>query len=158
MFTPKISPSFVLAAGIAAANLVTTNLALAQDYYRWIDENGVTQYSQQPPEGHPDLQETSLAITPLTVGIQQSRDQDLPAQGSTEGVNQGDGSAADLLNSFGKDPEICAQALQSLQTMNEFENIVMTDPSTGNGVYLSESERAAEQVRLEGMRDYYCAN
>jgi hypothetical protein len=40
--------------------------------------------------------------------------------------------------------------------MNENENIVMTDPETGNGFYLSESERAAEQVRLENMRSYYC--
>ena len=40
--------------------------------------------------------------------------------------------------------------------MNEFENIVMTDPETGDGIYLSESERAAETIRLEGMRGYYC--
>ena len=62
------------------------------------------------------------------------------------------------LDSFGKDQEICEQVLQSLQTMNEFENIVMTDPETGNGIFLSESERTAEQERLIGMRNYYCAN
>jgi hypothetical protein len=40
--------------------------------------------------------------------------------------------------------------------MNEFENIVMTDPATGDGIYLSESERDVEKIRLDGMRGYYC--
>ena len=117
----------------------------------------MTQFSQQPPEGHPDLQEQSLGITPLTISIQENSEENPDAEAENnqpENLNTEIGSP---LNSYGKDPEICAQVLQSLQTMNEFENIVMTDPETGNGVYLSETERAAEQVRLENMRSYYCA-
>jgi hypothetical protein len=39
--------------------------------------------------------------------------------------------------------------------MNNFETIVMTDPTTGGGIDLSESERDAEKIRLDGMRGYY---
>ena len=129
----------------------------AQEYYQWIDENGVTQFSQQPPDGHPDLEEKQLDTTPLTLPIQNQNDSQT-AQTLTDNEQSDTVEQAFGLDSFGKDQEVCAQVLQSLQTMNEFENIVMTDPETGNGIFLSESERAAEQERLIGMRNYYCAN
>lgn len=120
-------------------------LASAQQYYRWVDENGVSHFSQNPP---PEQVSAEVGLLPRSALV---GDQNLPSE-STDEVSSGE----ETLNSFGKDPELCSQILQSLQTMNEHENIVMTDPETGNGFYLSESERAAEQIRLEDMRSYYC--
>lgn len=120
--------------------------ASAQQYYRWIDENGVSHFSQNPP---PEQASAEVGLLPQNALV---NDQHLQQAPEEDGLSNSEESLA----SFGKDPELCTQILQSLQTMNEHENIVMTDPETGNGIYLSESERAAEQVRLEDMRRYYC--
>lgn len=125
----------------AFAPLATT----AQTYYRWVDAEGVSHFSQNPP---PEGVDAELDLLPKSSAIDTT-----PKQTAAQQDQQG---VAESLNSFGKDPELCAQVLQSLETMNSYENIVMTDPTTGNGTYLSESERAAEKIRLEGMRDYYC--
>jgi hypothetical protein len=123
---------------------------IAQEYYRWVDADGVAHYSQQPPAENPEAEQQSLEQTPLTQAIANSEtSSETPETVNTDADYSG-------TSAYGKDPELCAQVLQSLQTMNEFENIVMTDPETGDGIYLSESERAAETIRLEGMRGYYC--
>jgi len=118
--------------------------ALSQEYYRWVDADGVSHFSQNPPpEGvlaEQALLPRNMPTTEVTV---------------EQNVAESEGDQ-ETLNSFGKDPELCTEVLQSLQTMNQYDNIVMTDPETGNGVYLSETERAAERVRLENMRSYYC--
>lgn len=118
----------------------------AQQYYRWVDADGVSHFSQSPP---PSDVEAERALLPRTSPVNATNTAVQEQQASS--VNSGE-----TLNSFGKDPDLCSQVLQSLQTMNEYENIVMTDPETGDGFYLSETERAAEKVRLENMRSYYC--
>jgi hypothetical protein len=120
--------------------------AEAQQYYRWVDADGVSHFSQNPP---PSDIEAERALLPRTSPVNASATAVPEEQAASA-------SSGETLNSFGKDPDLCSQVLQSLQTMNEYENIVMTDPDTGDGVYLSESERAAEKVRLENMRSYYC--
>lgn len=124
--------------------------ALAQEYYRWVDADGVAHFSQRPPAENPEVEQQSLEQTPLTLLIANTESSSETSETADVDADYSGTSA------FGKNPELCAQVLQSLQTMNEFENIVMTDPATGDGIYLSESERAAEKIRLENMRGYYC--
>ncbi|GEM_PF-1757226 len=115
----------------------------AQDYYRWTDAEGVSHYSQQPPAENPQAEQQTLEITPLTLAIQASPNSIAESVEPETETSDYTGTSA-----FGKDPELCAQVLQSLQTMNNFENIVMTDPATSHGIYLSESEREAEKILL----------
>ncbi len=134
-----------LICSLALLPTLTSISAVAQTYYRWVDAEGVSHFSQNPPPEGVDAEQNLL---PRTAAI------DTPQQEASAQTEQSEVPTS--LNSFGKDPELCAQVLQSLDTMNSYENILMTDPTTGDGIFLSESERAAEKIRLEGMRDYYC--
>lgn len=120
--------------------------SVSQEYYRWVDSDGVSHFSQNPPPDNIAAEQAALPQNALTT----------PANTAVQTDTQQPTNSGETLNSFGKDPQLCSQILQSLQTMNEHENIVMTDPDTGDGFYLSESERAAEKIRLENMRSYYC--
>ena len=130
---------------------------MSQEMYRWVDENGNLHFSQNPPVENQQAElirvETSRASSSTP-----SNSSAAAATGGNQAGNQTATAAAVTQGNpgYGKDPEMCSQILQSLQTMRTNENIVMTDPATGNGVYLSETERQAEIIRLQNMQSYYC--
>ena len=131
---------------------------LAQQYYRWVDERGVVHFSQTPP---PDISQAA----------EQARLQRLPEIGASRAPStttttgspsaqatpdDEPGNPQAMSQSFGKDPALCEQVLQSLDVLSRHETVVMTDPETGDGIYLSANERTAEIARLQNMRAYYC--
>lgn len=143
----------ILILSLAVALFVAAPAA-AQQYFRWVDENGVVHFGQTPPPGvKVDAQTGRLQPQP-NLAEAQTLQPGTAATAGTSSVPAGGAPQTDA--SFGKNAEMCAKATQSLATLNAHSTVVMTDPVTGNGVYLSDSERVAEIARLQNMQSYYC--
>lgn len=44
--------------------VLTNGVTVSAELYKWVDEHGVTQYSEQPPAGKADVQKLNLKVTP----------------------------------------------------------------------------------------------
>jgi hypothetical protein len=128
-------------AGCLAATIVTAALmaplASAEDRaYRWVDNDGVVQYTQQPPKDRP-----SELIRVKT--------------GTT--IREGDGSepAAPAASRDPKQEDYCAAASKNLGLLKGSGEITQAGPD-GKPRLLTAAERQAELDRTQKGYDLYC--
>ena len=123
--------------------------------YQWVDENGVTHFSERPPENQPDMQAVNYSPAPSisgTVGDEISESTDTSqASDQSETTTQ-----SNIQASTGKDAELCKQAQDTIATFNNSTRIRVTDPNTGELRYLNEEEKAIQLERWQNQASLSC--
>jgi hypothetical protein len=113
--------------------LISSSAFAAKNYYRWVDENGVTHYTARKPY---NVDSEAISVTsglPRDESGQQIQLED--EEPSAENESQATAASAD-----NKDPERCEVAKSNLKILNESARVREKDPD-GNFRYLSEEEK-----------------
>lgn len=143
---------------LAALIPVLLPAAVAADVYRWVDENGVTVYSQWPaPSAESVRVETpagpsEAAQAAAEARFQQQREQLQDAAEARSAAAEERAQAAALAQ---QRAENCAKARQNLETLQNLGPRMVRKP---NGSYLrmTQDEVAAEMRTAREQIDEYC--
>lgn len=134
--------------------LITTLAATSVDaaVYKWVDENGVTQYSQTPPTDQqaatmrllpsPSHEATEQAIQDLERRLAESRERDAKANALAD---MGRSQAAAQQAEFA---QRCHHAKQNLFALQQVPRVFYFDDS-GERIYINDLERAS---RIQGLQ------
>ncbi len=148
-------PGLALALVLAPALVAPAAAAV----YKWVDDNGVTQYSQTPPPGRQAVRlEGGLPTGGSTGASMESRLKALQESGKKddEGDAKKGNEAQDPAQQAALE-ENCRQARESLTTLTEHRRILAKNEE-GEMTRLTEEER---QARVQELRDYideHCAD
>jgi hypothetical protein len=119
--------------------------ALAAKVYTWVDENGVTHYGEQPPQGA-----TAKKINART-GHSEPTPTDTPATTDKSAAPASDQAAPQST----KDPERCEIAKKNLETLKSNARIRVPD-GNGNTRFLLDEERQSKLDETEKVIDESC--
>ena len=127
--------------------------SIAQQYYRWVDADGVSHFSQYPPEEFVEAEAILLPRNAET-GPVISENVDRAVVDAPSAPAPVTETYAN--NAYGKDPQLCAQIRQTLTSMTEYSDVRISDPTTGEETELTDEAKVAELERLDHLRAYYC--
>ncbi|MEZ5539931.1 MAG: DUF4124 domain-containing protein [Pseudomonadales bacterium] len=133
----------LIIAGIAAALVASS--AFAKDYYKWTDDNGITQYAEQPPVGVKAEKVTTHG------GSSTVYDPNAEYAKSEEGKKEQahkkelENQAQDLEK---QEQEKCDKVEAQVKTMKERGRVRMVDKD-GKERVLTPEEQAAKIMELE---------
>tara|TARA_R110002050_G_scaffold12166_11_gene40249 strand:- start:10 stop:477 length:468 start_codon:yes stop_codon:yes gene_type:complete len=134
---------------VFSVNIIAKEIAI----YRWLDENNVVHYSQQPPQGGNYTQLTT------TSSFQSKEKQPLESVNKAtvdEQISQYEKDKAEVL---AKNAEItkknCQAAKLNEQMLNSFDNVMITDANGKNSVMSDKDKK--EQIALNKKQiSMYC--
>lgn len=136
----------------AALSLLLTSLLLvplnvhAATYYRWVDENKVTHYTSDAPEGR----EYEVV---KTMG---GKSTPTPRQAPRESTNDNKSAAPQVTDgSPKKDKEICKTAQENLRTLQDHA-LVRQKNEYGEEVVLTDEQKEKEIQRAKQAVKTYC--
>ncbi|MFQ6370916.1 DUF4124 domain-containing protein [Shewanella sp. YIC-542] len=141
----------LISALISAIGLaIYSPIIIAGDIYQWVDEHGVTHYSQQPPAGKNVRTLNSKAIEPEKIGTvapvkRTALTQPSQAERDAAAIKARDQAQAQ---------KICENARFSLDVLQTHTRLQQKDVKTGQPVQMTEEERQAaiatqqERIRL----------
>lgn len=136
--------SLLLASGVAGASTI----------YKWVDKNGVTHYSEQPPAEETQTQILNTKeIEPKRIGF----DSPKPLTKQEEGVSE-EQKNADLIRKQNADQAdaICEQAKQNLEVLSNFNRVTKTDPTTNETVVMSDEDRETALADSKKRVELFC--
>ena len=116
--------------------------ASAQTFYRWVDDNGITHYSESPPEGL-DSREVRTHGRPSSdqprqlERLEERREQDARNREAATSA----GEEAERKNPPRPDPQYCDQLRANLDKLENRPIVRMTDPETGQITTLDRDRR-----------------
>lgn len=119
------------------AGLVAASPAMAVKVYKWVDDNGVTNFSEHPPKNT-----KSEELRP-NIGHSEPVNYETPAAAADQPVAETEATQQSL-----KDPERCEIATKNLETLQNFGRVRVRNED-GSFHYLSEEE---QRERLESTR------
>lgn len=133
--------------------------ALAQKYYKWVDEEGVTHYSVHPPQ-NAEAEALKIKSTPPSAK-EESNSNILDSEGSSEqGKDELEEKAKlspeELAEIKRKDKENCEIARKNLYTLKNRARVVTIDEKTNEHHYLSEEEKAERLAESEQAIKDFC--
>ncbi|BFM14351.1 DUF4124 domain-containing protein [Maricurvus nonylphenolicus] len=113
---------FVAALATSICLLASNSSHAAKEYYKWVDENGVTHYTAHPPG---ERKSTKVRTT----NLKPSSSSTATAQPSTDNSGDKDTTAAPAPKEEApkKDPALCKQAKENLKIMKENSRIKVKD-------------------------------
>lgn len=153
MFTR--SRRFLFALSLCAACLATS---VAAQVYKWVDEKGVTHYSESPPEQAKDRAkkiDTKSASGPAGGSPKTAKSaSDLELE-FRQRQTQRDQQARKDAQQNERQQANCADARRQLATLNE-QIALFRRNERGERVYLEDSERQAEAARVKNYIDRNC--
>ncbi len=143
---------------LAALIAVLLPAAVAADVYRWVDENGVTVYSQWPAptaeavrvETPPGPSEAAQAAAEAR--LQQQREQLQDAADARSAAAEERAQSAALAQ---QRSENCAKARQNLETLQNLGPRMVRKPD-GSYVRMTQDEVAAAMRTAREQIDEYC--
>lgn len=130
---------------ISLAMTVIASSAFAKDYYKWVDENGITQYAEQPPLGVKAEKVSTYG------GSSTAYDPNAAIANSDEGKQEATHKKEleDQAQQLEKQEQAkCEQVNSQLKTLKERGRVRMVDKD-GNERVLSPEEQAAKVAELE---------
>ncbi len=134
------------------------NPAVADGYYRWVDDQGQTHFSQRPPEGR--ASEYVSRTTGRTISSPPPRDA-APVEAPPAPVADAppaESEAADIDSIQGlpeRDSEQCRQAREALEILDGHPRI-RARGSDGEVRVLSQEEREAQRQQVQEVIDLHC--
>ena len=138
--------------GLISAILVIlySPLGFATDIYTWVDDNGVTHYSQQPPAGKQAKTLNSQAIEPGKIGtVAPVQREEKPELSNAE-----QDAAAIKARDQAQAQKLCDSAKFNLDVLQTHTRLQRKDDKTGEPVRMTEEERQTaikeqqERIRL----------
>lgn len=142
--------------------LVLTSLVAHAAIYKWVDGNGVAQYTSVPPKDRQYevvhrttdgklRQDPSKELERLR---QRSAEIDKEQAARKEEKIQ---AAADVAKADEKS-RLCDRARENLTTLEEHTRLLLIDPETGVERRLNEEERQAQMVQAQKDIAYFCVS
>lgn len=153
-------PDLATGRAVALAALLAVLPAAAQTMYKWVDEKGVTHFSQEPP---PDAKSEKKAIkvtpkvTPPSGGgaydpnAWKAKD----AEAKKRGVERGQQAQADAKDDAQK-AQACDRARSRLEFLRHVGPIFHTNPD-GTRTYMEDKAREAEVARAKEVEARACS-
>jgi hypothetical protein len=138
-----------------AALLLATAAAHAQPLYKWVDEKGVTQYTQTPPpEGTKGAAKMELKVTPQAPGATDDwKAKELVSrQKKAQEDIAGEKSARQEASQRRQRCHHAADRLELYRTQVPVYRL----NDRGEKVYMEDSERPAAIARAQGEVEKYC--
>lgn len=143
---------------LLALAAVSVCLPAGAGMYRWVDEDGVTVYSQTPPPTAPALrmqkqpgpspQEQEAARERLRTGLEQSMD-------AREERKRAEQEQAKLAEERAVQEQNCAAARKNFETMQNLGTRMVRMPD-GNVVRLSEQQVEDQKGKAQRQIEKYC--
>ena len=134
-----------------------TPLVGAETVYKWVDEQGVTQFSALPPA---DQSAEKLKVETPETGAGATAKTEAPAgdDGRPKDITEGvaNPSAADLAREETKRTENCATAKRNLESLNTRAHVRIKDEKTGEDRYLTPDEHTQWKKDSALRVDEYC--
>ena len=133
---------------VAAELVLFATLAVAQTVFKWVDEKGVTHYSEKPPEDRKSSK-VEIKVEPAKPGADdwKAREQQF-RQRQIEQSQKADAEAQQKAKADGERAKRCARARESLDTLRNARR-VHTLNDKGERVYMEDGERPAEIAKWE---------
>lgn len=137
-------------AAIVLASVVFSAQSDAKEFYRWVDDDGITHYTVDAPKDRP----STLIRTQIGVSSSSSSDA-IPASRVLPGDIEGSSAKAKAPEAnkpepqmTALDPQRCSIARSNIETLNNHPRIKVTE-SDGSIRYLSESELSEKRSEAE---------
>ncbi|UTA48845.1 DUF4124 domain-containing protein [Simiduia sp. 21SJ11W-1] len=138
---------FVLA-GALMLGIVTTQAVTAKEFYKWVDDDGVTHYTVTAPKDRP----STRVHTRIGGSGDKSKTGAIPASRAMPGDETGSAPKARASQSAAQgqpvDPQRCEIAKSNISTLQNNARIRVTE-SDGSIRYLSEAERNEKMAEAE---------
>ena len=152
-------PDLAIGRAVALAAVIAALPAAAQTMYKWVDEKGVTHFSEQPP---PDAKSEKKAtkVTPKVTPPSNPGAYDpnawkgKEAEARKRGVERGQQEQVDARDAA-KRAEACERARSRLSMLETSAPIFRTNPD-GSRVYMEDKTREAEMARAREVADQAC--
>jgi hypothetical protein len=126
-----------------------SSVVAAEEMYRWVDDQGVPQFGQQPPEGKA-YQRINVA-SPQPLGGALRAPEPLPEKDAPANENQG--TTDEALTAKREEP--CAKIRSNLQTMERNPRLSRTTDD-GETVRIGEDERQALMDQAQSDLQEFC--
>lgn len=135
-------------ASILLLGIVTTESVTAKEFYKWVDDDGVTHYTVTAPKDRP----STRVHTRIGSSAEKSRNGAIPASRAMPGDETGSApkARANQPATQGQpiDPQRCQIAQSNIQTLQNNARIRVTEED-GSIRYLSEAERNEKMAEAE---------
>tara|TARA_R110002073_G_scaffold241533_7_gene403602 strand:- start:1100 stop:1540 length:441 start_codon:yes stop_codon:yes gene_type:complete len=136
--------------------LAAATLVQAAPLYKWVDENGVTHFSEYPPENQSGTEAVDIRGIPSISGQGSPAPQSPDTAAVTTAAQQPLIPEVEKVENPIKSPELCQQARQNLAQIQTNRRVRAPDPETGELRYLSEEEIATQLANWQKRADTYC--
>lgn len=135
-----MKPSFVAAvvASLICAAAPGGSIQAAENAYKWVDENGVVHFGQQPPPG----------VRSEAISVQRGYSRPAEEQGQ-------EGEPTEEQKEAARAAEICALAKQNLAAVSSDAEITRRN-EYGEEQPLTAAEKASEKQRAEAAIERFC--
>ncbi|MDX9873413.1 MAG: DUF4124 domain-containing protein [Spongiibacteraceae bacterium] len=147
----RVSSAWRLALLAAVALMTTATAQAASGYYRWTDDSGKVQFTQQPPAGRPyQFIRTSTGTAESAAGTATpaAREPADDAAAASQPITAFQGIPA-------RDPAQCAQARSNLEVLNSSARI-RGQSADGEMRYLTPDEIETQRKLAQEAADIYC--
>jgi len=152
-------PHVATGRALALALLVAALPAAAQTMYKWVDEKGVTHFSEHPP-ADAKLEKKASKVTPKVTPPSSAGAYDpnawksKDAEARKRGVERGQQEQVDARDAA-KRAEACERARSRLGMLQTSAPIFRTNPD-GSRTYMEDKTREAEIARAREAADQAC--
>ncbi|MBT1444619.1 DUF4124 domain-containing protein [Shewanella sp. JM162201] len=138
----------------ALSLLLGSNMVAATTIYKWVDENGVTHYTEQPPEKDGKAQVIKAAdIEQKRIGFESPKPQAKADEPQTDEQKN-----ADLIRQQNAEQAdaICEQAKQNQEVLENFNRVTRKDAGTNEPVVMTDEEREAALADSKKRVELFC--
>ncbi len=147
----------ILAAGLALG------FAAAAQQYKWVDENGRTQYGDNPPPGvkATPLRAPASASSPAPAAAQSggkpasAAELDAAFRKRQEDAAKAVDKAAQTAGDAAQKKEQCARSQEYLRSLESGQRIAVTDKN-GERAFIDDDQRASETLKARQMVQQAC--
>lgn len=145
---------------IAVLVIGLASLSAQASIYKWVDADGVIQYTSVPPKdrAYEVVQRTTEGKLRKDSGDELTRLRQKSAEidkARAEREKQQVQAAADAAEADEKSL-LCERARANLATLEEHTRLLMVDPESGEEKRLTEEERQAQMVQSQKDIAYFC--
>jgi hypothetical protein len=144
-------------AGLILVGTAISSFVEAKEFYKWVDDDGVTHYTVRAPKDRP----STLIRTQVGTGGSKGNSQAIPASRALPGDETGSDpkakskqdKAAPQMTAV--DPQRCSVAKANIDTLSNHARIKVTE-GDGSIRYLSDSERNEKMAEAEAAMRESC--
>lgn len=153
-FKAKLISTSCIALCCLATGLISSDTLAAKKFYKWVDKDGVTHYSERPPRGQKAQVVTTYAGrgTPAPAAAPKAEDKKDQDRGESTEAG-GEKSAANTGPT--KNPQICQSARRNLEIL-ERSNRVRLQDENGELKTLSNEEKEKQRQTAQKAVEQHC--